>query len=390
MPQACKNTTKEVVCTVLVYQVEGEKTARRQGSVLATKVRARSAQKQSGKEPQAGHSRQQDEGKGTYTRHAHIHPSSTSHCVAPFALLVGSLPHENDMTVAAESSNPFAASSLPVTAIIFAVISVVLYMWLLKPLLPPGDTPQRQVAQSDREPARVVQRPRGRQPSRMGDASDISTLLQENTRLPPHMAPTGAQYLDTGGISLLSEGLLPFRYGRAAAYEQAVDSDRGATNRKDRARVLSRVLSLDGSSGSPPSRGSTVVICIPSTDVGCEKLRRALYLLSTHFNTLLILSVAPGTTDNDIDDLVAKLRGDDPTSLPCDVLPRHRIVGAQSMTGRIAFVRQLGSVRELGSMRQMGRVEFVLDYDEDMRSQLGRFGFRVLIYGGSLGNALLA
>ena len=298
------------------------------------------------------------------------------------------------MTVAAESSNQFAASSLPVTALIFAVISVVLYMWLLKPLLSPaGDTPQRQPTQSDREqPSRVVQRPRGRQPSRRGygDASDISTLLQENTRLPPHMAPTSAQYLDTGGISLLSEGLLPFRHGRAAAYEQAIDSDRAATNRKDRARVLSRVLSLDGSSGSPPSRGSTVVICVPSTDVGCEKLRRALYLLATHFNALLILSVAPGTTDNDMDDLVVKLRGDDPTSLPCDVLPRHRIVGAQSITGRIAFVRQLGSVRELGSTRQMGRVEFVLDYDEDMRTQLGRFGFRVLVYGGSLGNALFA
>jgi hypothetical protein len=44
-------------------------------------------------------------------------------------------------------------------------------------------------------------------------------------------------------------------------------------------------------------------------------------------------------------------------------------------------------------------VEFVLDRDEDMRTQLGRFGFRVLVYGddghvgnnGSiLGNALLA
>lgn len=291
------------------------------------------------------------------------------------------------MNVAAEASNQFAASSLPVTVIIFAVISIVLYMWLLKPLLSPGgEAPQRQAAQSNREPARVVQRPRGRQPSRRSDASsDITTLLQENTRLPPHMAPSCANYLDTGGISLLSEGLLPYRYGRAAAYEQAIDSDRVATNRKDRARVLSRVLSLDGSSGSPPSRGSTVVICVPSTDVGCEKLRRALYLLSTHFNTLLILSVAPGTTDNDIDGVVATLRGDDPTSLPCDVLPRHRIVGAQSITGRIAFVRQLG------------RVEFVLDYDEDMRSQLGRFGFRVLVYSGGhagngsmLGNALLA
>jgi hypothetical protein len=88
-----------------------------------------------------------------------------------------------------------------------------------------------------------------------------------------------------------------------------------------------------------------------------------------------------------MDELVTTLRGSDPTALPCEVLPRHRIVGAQTIAGRIAFVRQLG------------RVEFVLDRDEDMRTQLGRFGFRVLVYGddghvgnnGSiLGNALLA
>lgn len=296
------------------------------------------------------------------------------------------------MSVAAESSNQLAASSLPVTAMIFAVISVVLYMWLLKPLLSPGEAPQRQAQAplANREPARVPQRPRGRQPVRRSDASDMTALLQENTRLPPHMAPTSAKHLDTGGISLLSEGLLPFRHSRAAAFEQSMDSSSSsaliATNRKDRARVLSRVLSLDdGASGSPPARGSTVVICISGSDVGCQRLRRALYLLATHFNACVILTVAPGTTDADMDEWITKLRGADPTALPCEVLPRHRIVGAQTIAGRIAFVRQLG------------RVEFVLDHDEDMRTQLGRFGFRVLVYGdghvgnGSmLGNALLA
>lgn len=291
------------------------------------------------------------------------------------------------MNVAAESSNQLAASSFPVTAMIFAVISVVLYMWLLKPLLSPatGEAPQRQAPPVNREPARVPQRPRGRQPARRTDDGDMTALLQENTRLPPHMAPGSARYLDTGGISLLSEGLLPFRHGRAAALEQAADGTALAANRKDRARVLSRVLSLDGASAGPtPARGSTVVICIPGADVGCQRLRRALYLLATHFNACVILTVAPGTTDADMDELVTTLRGSDPTALPCEVLPRHRIVGAQTIAGRIAFVRQLG------------RVEFVLDHDEDMRTQLGRFGFRVLVYGdghvgnGSmLGNALL-
>lgn len=299
------------------------------------------------------------------------------------------------MSTAAEASNQ-AASSLPVTAVIFAVISTVLYFWLLKPLLSPV-APAEQGNRATDNPARVANGGgtprRARQRRSGGDSSDVATLLAENTRCPPHMAPASARYLDTGGISLLSDGVLPFRHGRAAAYEQALattDANGVAKNRKDRARVLSRVLALDGSAGmsssSPPPRGSTVVISIPSTDVGCEKLRRALYLLSTHFNTMLILSnVSRDISDDDVDAMVATLRGNDPTALPTDILPRHRIVAAQSITGRVAFVRQLG------------RVEFVLDFEDDMRSQLGRFGFRVLVYGNdskgsgsSLGNALIA
>jgi hypothetical protein len=300
------------------------------------------------------------------------------------------------MSDGTETSNQMVASSLPVTAIIFAVISAVLYFWLLKPLLspvPPREQGNR--AAGDQTPVRVAHnngQRRARQAARSsggGDSSDIATLLAENTQCPPYMNPESARYLDTGGISLLSDGVLPFRHGRAAAYEQALaktDSNVVAKNRKDRARLLARVLALDDAGlTSPPSRGSTVVISIPSTDVGCEKLRRALYLLSTHFNTMVILSnVDKDTTDKDVDALVDKLRGDNPTDLPTDVLPRHRIVAAQSITGRVAFVRQLG------------RVEFVLDSEEEMRSQLGRFGFRVLVYGNdskdgsALGNSLIA
>ena len=296
------------------------------------------------------------------------------------------------MSGATEASNQ-VASSVPVTAIIFAIISTVLYFWLLKPLLSPVAPAQQGTRVAD-APARVANnggtpQRRARQAARSSDSGDVATLLAENTRCPPHMSPASSRYLDTGGISLLSDGLLPFRHSRAAAYEQALvktDSNTVAKNRKDRARVLARVLALDGAGmTSPPSRGATVVVSIPSTDVGCDKLRRALYLLSTHFNTMLILSnVTPDVTDSDVDEMVTKLRGSDLTALPADVLPRHRIVAAQSITGRIAFVRQLG------------RVEFVLDFDEEMRSQLGRFGYRVLVYGNdssnggsSLGNALI-
>jgi hypothetical protein len=130
----------------------------------------------------------------------------------------------------------------------------------------------------------------------------------------------------------------------------------------------------------PPARGSTIVITISTKEVGCEKLRRSLYLLSTHFNTMVIFTdVSPDVSDLDLNALVVKLRGSNPSDLPQDVLPRHRIVAAQSITGRVAFCRQLG------------RVEFVLDRDAEMQTQLGRFGFRVLVYGkDGLGNFLMS
>lgn len=294
------------------------------------------------------------------------------------------------MSDAAEATTQ-AVSSLPVTVVIFGVISLVLYFWLLKPLLTPpvappeGTTARRAVDAPARVATNTTPSRRSRNtPTKPTSGSDIRSLLEQNTRCPPHMAPASAKYLDTGGISLLSEGVLPFRHSRAAAYEQASSS--ASQNRKDRARVLSRILAMDNSSSSaagskPPARGSTIVITISTKEVGCEKLRRAIYLLSTHFNTMVILTdvSSPDVSDLDLDALVVKLRGSNPSDLPQDVLPRHRIVAAQSITGRVAFCRQLG------------RVEFVLDPDAEMQTQLGRFGFRVLVYGkDGLGNVLMS
>jgi hypothetical protein len=125
-----------------------------------------------------------------------------------------------------------------------------------------------------------------------------------------------------------------------------------------------------------PARGSTIVVSIISSDVGCPKLRRVLYLLATFFNLLVIIHVGDNaTTDEQLDRLVDKLRGSK-DELPDEVLPRHRIVAAQSIMGRVAFVRQLS------------RVEFVLDFDMKVRDeQLERFGYRVYIYGQQKSNS---
>ena len=76
-------------------------------------------------------------------------------------------------------------------------------------------------------------------------------------------------------------------------------------------------------------------------------------------------------TVDEIKQLVTTIRGSDDSTLPEAVLPSHRIVAAQSRAGRIALVRQLGTV------------EFVLDHDQEMKNELGRFGFKVILYGST-------
>jgi len=81
----------------------------------------------------------------------------------------------------------------------------------------------------------------------------------------------------------------------------------------------------------------------------------------------VLLSVQPLRNNEEAEGLKARLRGtgDD---LPQEVLPDHRIVQSRSAKGRVAFVRQLA------------RVEFVLDFDPVVQSELGRFGFVVIMY----------
>ena len=146
---------------------------------------------------------------------------------------------------------------------------------------------------------------------------------------------------------------------------------------------------LEGSSlVSPPAKGTTIVIAIPSNDAECPKLRRVLYLLGTYYNLLLILAVDESFSEKDRMDKIKALRGDDPsTRLSADVLPDHRIVVASTVAGRVAFARQLQ------------RIELVMDFDPEVTNNLSRFGHRVVVYGenakvemgtSKLGNHLLS
>jgi hypothetical protein len=210
-----------------------------------------------------------------------------------------------------------------------------------------------------------------------------------------------AQIAAAGGFNLLSDGLVSFRHCAASSYEQTrLDADRQNANRKERARVLSRLLDLDAAASEaqpkggnraanssngggilpPPPKGATLVVSIPSSDVGCAKLRRVLFLLATYYNLFVILVVPPSSTEINRVEAVAKLRGsgsqhpaapddDDDGSLSLDVLPDHRVVAASTTAGRVAFVRQLQ------------RVELMLDFDPEVKGLLTRFGHKVVLYG---------
>jgi hypothetical protein len=249
------------------------------------------------------------------------------------------------------------------TLVVFGVISMALYLLLL--IRPIRLLPRTQ-ANSDAAGAAVNSgAARGR------DVPQANSQQQSSyaNRVPPHVAPSSVTIANSTGSNLLVDGLLAFRHGRAACFEQSLESSLQASNRKDRARVLSRVME-ESSASSPPPKGSTIVVSIPCSEVGCPKLRRVLYLLGTYYNLLVILVV--GTTFKH-EDLVGKIQTlrsvDSSAPLSMDVLPDHRIVAASTVAGRVAFVRQLQ------------RIELVLDFDPEIKSNLTRFGHRVFVYG---------
>ena len=282
------------------------------------------------------------------------------------------------------------------TFLAFGVISIALYLLVLRPMRPADAAAGNERNGGRRTPVMNDNRSGGGNLGRPQEApavaaaagnvrgggqhkkdSNIDRVLAECATFPVHVAPTSQSICRTGGFNLLNEGLLSFRHTRAADYEKSSKSsssgDVAAQNRKERARVLSRMLTLEGSSNdskTPPPRGSTFVVSIPASEVACPKLRQVLYLFATYYNLLVILVLPENKTMNDVKELTIQLRGNgkDQHKLATEILPDHRIVGASSASGRIAFVRQLA------------RAEIVLDFDREVKTQLSRFGYRVIHY----------
>lgn len=273
----------------------------------------------------------------------------------------------------------------------FGIITFFLYVIVLKPTLTneaiADSTSGRGTTNTGNVSQSLARGHRGAslQGSERGDPNGEIGQLMEDSHIQRVLnnCATSPSFLSAtsrlAGSKMLVDGLIPFRYTRAAEFEQSrsAEGDVAAQNRKERARLLSRLLSLDvtGShSTTPPSRGSALVVSIPAEDVRCLKLRRIIYLFATYYNLLVILGGLPAeTTTDDFASLRAQLRGPDgeKETLCTEILPDHRIVAASTTTGRIAFVRQLA------------RVELVLEFQEAVKTDLVRFGYRVINYGKS-------
>jgi hypothetical protein len=236
------------------------------------------------------------------------------------------------------------ADALLFTGLAVLVVVIVSYYFLWKPEV--------------QRPAQVRAPPQPPQyPHMVRDEPDgeIGVMMASSTRRPPHMK-------DHLRSSCLLDGLVPFGATCACEYNFTGEEDKDQL-RRDRAFVWARIktlariqtLSTFAPFVSPTCRGNTIIVCIPEADVHCPKLARVLVLLGIWYNLFVVVGEATSQTY-------------EMEHVPSQILPRHRIMAAKSVMGRIAVVRQLQ------------RVEFVLDYNVTVQEELGRFGFRVILY----------
>jgi hypothetical protein len=295
--------------------------------------------------------------------------------------------------------------SFYITIFLFAVISFLLYKFVLSPA---PTEPQTRIANSTSSTV-VTQRnaPRANLSSSTGSSANISNdeyFSYGTNRHPPHFIPPEKWDKSTSLSKYLLQGIVPFRSTPANGYETRLQKDSLSAddlvvvNRKERARIFARLFSLtaseDGSKMPPPNRGANIVVTVYPHDASCDKLQKALMLLGTYYNLFVMVDgseVFWGKQQKDQRDYVCKFReemlntnnevaaSESFYKLNSQVLPPHRIVFSATTAGRVAFVRQLNGV------------ELVVDGEVKVTRELKRFGHRVLVYppkGDSVNSAL--
>jgi hypothetical protein len=275
------------------------------------------------------------------------------------------------------------------TAIVFGVLSLLLYVLVIRPRLPTDNATAAASSAVATNGAGVATTTATASVSASTDAGPKASSQRLCTRSPPHLATSPVN----NGSNVLSDGLVAFKHTSAALSCVPATTPAAPTNDahfKARAKALSRLL--PGHASQPPAKGSTVVVSISLKEnkLDCAKQREVLYLLASYYNLLVILAVDESAekdfSANNRLEAIAVLRGgsdggkseggDDLNHEPSfhiteQLIPTHRFIVASTVPGRVAFVRQLQ------------RIALVLDFDAAINDLLSRFGHRVVVYGAT-------
>jgi hypothetical protein len=215
----------------------------------------------------------------------------------------------------------------------------------------------------------------------------------------PAFVQTETEKVGIGGHKTLVDGLVAFSHTQAAAAASLMttmntittttttnttttmsndsSSSNETFNRTERAKILSRLATAPGMTlTTPPGKGSTLVVSLPSFEDNNSnnnsQLPHILHVLGTYYTLIIVIGTSRTTKLSSIKEqetyrqrMQEKLFATG--ELTESILPKHRILMASTKTGRIALVRQLA------------RVELVVDFEVDVQTELGRFGYKVAV-----------
>jgi hypothetical protein len=294
------------------------------------------------------------------------------------------------------------------TALIFAIVSLVIYVLFLRPTRTTtnnNNAATQQInaaARTERTGPRLIpnnttgrttpQQPflQQRAPAAAVRAQSIPEsaveVLKSCLSKPPHVKSSivAARDLAIGGSNILMDGMVAFSSTHCGS-NNGTDETAKKEMVRERAKILSqlfRSINTTSSATRPPSKGSTLVVGLSEVQLSSSDdarvIAKVLSNLASNYTLLLIVQVDSDkknisttsftSTQQLEDDIVQKVRGLVASSLLDEVkLPSHRILLSSSSTGRIALVRQLATV------------EIVVDFDPTVQDQLERFGYKVAV-----------
>jgi hypothetical protein len=303
-----------------------------------------------------------------------------------------------------DTNNYLSNCSNNFSAIVFAVVTLIIYVLFLRPTT--ADRNARQAAAAaaagavagggGTRAADTATRPRGnhhenrttapaaarRQPPTPIRGTPLSDsaleVLSKCQSKPPHVKQTlKATDMKIGGSNVLVDGLVGLSSTQAAA-AGTENVERKRSHLKERAKILNQFLkTATGSAATaPPAKGTNMVIGISQTQLSGDEgavFARVVSNLATHYTLLVIVQVDNHQSQQDFvsaqklqEQLVRQLR-----EHAClrheSTLPSHRVLLSNAATGRVALVRQVSTVG------------LVVDFDADVQRQLGQFGYKVAV-----------